>query len=283
MRRILAFTALATAVHAGDMSILLPLYSYPNWYAGPSAYLWDDVAAAASTVPITAIINVNNGPGGAGPNSDYQHGLADLRAGGVRMVGYVFTKYGDTALRPLAAIKADIDLWETQFSSAGIGGIFLDEVSNDPAKVAYYQGIYDYILTKPHLTKVIANPGINTPEAYISAPTANTTVIFENETGWPAYVPDSYVANYPRDRFAVLDLAVGTAGQMRQAVDLAHARNAGSIYVTDDSAAVDGNPFDTLPSYWTQEVAYVASVPEPGTATLAFLGLALALKRRRAH
>ena len=35
---------------AVDMQILLPLYSYPNWYAGAAAYQWDDVAAAASQV-----------------------------------------------------------------------------------------------------------------------------------------------------------------------------------------------------------------------------------------
>lgn len=103
---------LAMTAEAGDLSILLPLYSYPNWYDGPSAYLWDDVAATGSSVPITAIINVNNGPGGGGPNSDFLRGLADLRAGGVSMIGYVFTKYGDTSARPLAEIKADIDLWE---------------------------------------------------------------------------------------------------------------------------------------------------------------------------
>ena len=65
-----------------SLEILLPLYSYPNWWE-PAKYIWDDVAAANKQVPITAIINPDSGPGGCPPNSDYQRGIADLRAGGV--------------------------------------------------------------------------------------------------------------------------------------------------------------------------------------------------------
>ncbi len=285
LRRSLVGAACVVHAQAGDLSILLPLYSYPNWYAGSAAYLWDDVAAAAATVPITAIINVNNGPDGGPPNSDYVQGLTDLRNGGVSMVGYVFTKYGDTTQRSLAAIKADIDLWETQFSAHGIGGIFLDEVSNDPAKVAYYKSIYDYIQTKPHLTRVITNPGINTPEAYLTAPTADTTVIYENRTGWSSYVPDAYVANYSRNRFSALCLEIPTTAAMRTAVDLAHQRNVGYLYVTDDTPGVNGfgNPFDSLPSYWAVDVSYLASIPEPSAWLLLCIGIvgcALAPGRR---
>lgn len=80
----------------------------------------------------------------------------------------------------------------------------------------------------------------------------------------------------------MLDLGISTVDQMKQAIDLAYQRNVGYVYVTDDSPAGGANPFDSLPSYWTQEVTYVASVPEPGSAWAAFAGFALVLLRRRA-
>jgi hypothetical protein len=286
--RLLSFSlgflvASSAAAVAGDLSILLPLYSYPNWYAGAAAYEWDDVASAAAQVPITAIINPNSGPNGGPPNADYVHGMADLAAAGVTMVGYVATNYGNTALRPLAAVKLDIDIYEQSFSAHGVSGIFLDEASNAPGMVAYYAELYAYIRSKPHLGKVFANPGTQVPEAYVSTPTADSTVIFENTSGWSSYVPDSYVGNYGRERFSALMLNVPSVARMKSAVDLAVQRNVGYVYVTDDNilAAPNDNPFDRLPSYWTTEVSYVASVPEPGSAGLALAGGVFALRRRR--
>ena len=61
--------------------MLIPLYSYPNWY-DPGSYIWDDVAAAASQISVTAVINPSNGPGDP-PNADYQLGISDLRDAGV--------------------------------------------------------------------------------------------------------------------------------------------------------------------------------------------------------
>jgi len=265
--------ALATAGSclAGDMQILFPLYSYPNWYS-PSSYIWDDIAAANATVPITAIIDPANGPGGSGPNSDYLHGMADLAAGGVKMIGYVSTSYGT---RPLSSIESDIDLWASSFP--GVTGIFLDEESNDPSKLSFYQAIHDYILTKSSLTTIVANPGTNTPESYISAPTANTTVLFENGSGWGGYATDSYVANYPRPDFAAVFYNLSTTAQMQAAVDLAQQRNFGYVFATDATGA---NPYDTLPSYWTAETSYVASVPEPSSAVLLVMAGMIACCRR---
>jgi hypothetical protein len=277
--------AMSSPAFAGDLNILLPLYSYPNWYAGPAAYEWDDVAAAASQVPITAIINPNSGPNGGAPNADYIHGMGDLMAAGVTMVGYVYTSYGNTTLRPLLDVQHDIDLYEQHFSAYGVSGIFLDEASNDPAKEPYYAALYSYIKSKPHLSKVITNPGINIPEPFITAPTADTTVIFESTSGWTGYTADPYVANYSANRFASLMLNVPTIAEMRGAIDLAVQRNVGYVYVTDDTilAAPNDNPFDRLPTYWQAEVSYVASVPEPSSAML--LGSALlvssSLRRRR--
>ncbi|MEI8341895.1 MAG: spherulation-specific family 4 protein [Verrucomicrobiota bacterium] len=262
----------AASSRAGDLQILFPLYSYPNWYT-PASYIWDDIAAANATVPITAIINPANGPGVSGPNSDYVKGMADLTAGGVKMIGYVSTSYGT---RTLSAIESDIDLWASSFP--GVTGIFLDEESTDPAKLAFYQTLHDYILAKPGLATVVANPGTNTPESFISGPTADTTVLFENGSGWGSYVTDSYVANYPRSSFAAVFYNLSTTAQMQAAVDLAQQRNFGYVFATDATGA---NPYDTLPTYWTAETSYVASVPEPTGAALLVLGGFLILCLRR--
>ena len=70
---------------ADGIQILIPLYSYPNWY-DPDSYIWDDVATANSRVPITAIINPCNEPDGCPPNDDYRHGLEELRKTGVTIL-----------------------------------------------------------------------------------------------------------------------------------------------------------------------------------------------------
>jgi len=210
-------------------------------------------------------INRDSGPGGAGPNADYQHGMADLAAGGVKMIGYVATGYGT---RSLSSIESDIELWSSSFPE--VSGIFLNEESKNPAELSFYQTIYDYVLTKSELKTVIANPGTNTPESFISALTANTTMLFESGTGWESYATDGYVANYSRSRFAASFYDLSTTAEMESAVNLAQERNFGYVFATDGTGA---NPYDALPSYWNEEVSYVASVPEPSTMVLAGLGV----------
>lgn len=241
---------------AADLRLLVPLYAYPAWYA-PAAYIWDDVAAAASQVPITAIINPNSGPDGGPPNSDYAHGLAELRAAGVSLLGYVATGYG---ARSAAAVKADIDLYDAYFD---VDGIFLDEADNTPTGLAYYTDLYAYIHSRSNLSDVVINPGIGTAEEYLSAPAADTAVIFEVDQGWTNHVPAAYVSNYPPQRFAVLLYDVADAATMRAYVDLAVRRHIGYLYVTDDRGA---NPWDTLPTYWTNLVDYVADWRNLGLA-----------------
>ncbi len=242
------FWALCTGCVLGvDLRIMIPLYVYPSWYS-PASYAWDDVAAAGSKVPVTAIINPNNGPDGGPPNADYVHGLNDLRNGGVTLLGYVATGYG---ARDLVAVKADIDLYDAYYN---INGIFLDEANNTTNHLAYYLNLYAYIKSRTNLSEVVINPGIETAENYISAPAADTAVIFEVDHGWPAYVPDAYVTNYPPERFCALLYNVTNETVMRQYVDLAVQRNIGYIYVANDKGA---NPWDTIPSYWTNLVNYV--------------------------
>ncbi|MGB0387818.1 MAG: spherulation-specific family 4 protein [Ardenticatenaceae bacterium] len=231
-----------------QLQILIPLYNYPNWY-DPNTYIWDDVAAANSQVPITAIINPNSGPGGGAPNADYVTGLGHLRDAGVTIVGYVPTNYGD---RLASDVKADVDLYDQHFN---IHGIFFDEAASGADKLSYYQDLYAYVKARPNLDKVIINPGVNVSEGYISAPASDTAITFENySTEWPGYQPSAYMANYSADRFAMLAHGVPDVATMQSHLDRAKACHIAYVYLTDDTLP---NPWDTLPSFWSQEVAYI--------------------------
>ena len=236
------------------LEILIPLYSYPTWWQ-PQSYVWDDVAAANAAVPITAIVDPANGPGGGGPNADYLVGLADLRSGGVTMLGYAYTSYG---ARPAADVKADIDVWSDQWTAYGVSGIFLDEAAPGSATLDYYEDLYHYVLSKPGLTRVVVNPGTTADEGYLSRPAASVVVGFENTaTAWEAYVPPAYQSSYAPSHFSALVHTVPDAAVMQHAVDLAARRRFGYVFVTDDTMP---NPWDTLPAFWTAEVSYVAAL-----------------------
>jgi len=245
-----------------DIQLLVPLYSYPVWY-DPTNYIWSSVAAAAGQVPVTAVINPNNGPDGGPPNDDYLAGLNDLRSAGVTILGYVYTSYGE---RSLAAVQSDIDLYDQHFN---IDGIFVDEVSTSTNQLGYYQALYSYIVARPNLHTVVANPGIHQAELFISTPTADTTIIFENGSGWPGYTPDDYVTNYPASSFSALVYAEPDPVAMHANIVQAVQRGIGFIYITDDTLP---NPWDTLPAYWEDEVNYIQALRELRIASLTLSG-----------
>ena len=250
-----ALSCRSQTVVDSPMKILLPLYIYPNWYE-PENYVWSDVASAAKQVPIVAIINPNNGPDGQPPNRDYERGLKDLRNSDITILGYVSTKYGD---RPIEEVKQDIDLYHNYYD---VDGIFLDESASNVKQLDYYQHIYNYIKTKTNLDQVVINPGTHTDESYLTYPAADTAVIFENYSeAWEEYAPQSYVNQYKNQHFASLIHSVSDATMMKSHIDRAVARNIGYIYITDDSpTGDDGNPWNSLPSYWQEEINHIAEV-----------------------
>ena len=235
-----------------SLKILLPLYIYPNWYE-PDNYAWSQVVTAAKQVPIVAIINPNNGPDGNPPNQDYARGLEDLKQADVTTIGYVYTQYGD---RPIAEVKRDIDLYYQYFD---VRGIFLDEGASNVAQIDYYQDIYNYIKAKGDRELVIINPGTHTDREYITRPAADTSVIFENYShAWLQYQPDPYVDSNQSEHFASLIHSVPDAVTMKTHLNKAVERNIGYIYITDDSPdSNDGDPWNSLPPYWQEEVDYL--------------------------
>jgi hypothetical protein len=289
----------AFAVMAGvstaraDVGLLVPSYFYPGT-GGPGGVGdgWAAMTAAAGQVPITAVLNPSSGPG---PSEDpnYAAAMTNLENAGGRVVAYVFTNDGNA---PLGAVEGQISTYIAQYGNL-INGFFLDGMFITPSTLSYYQSLDSYIKGLSQGYTVIGNPGqpfLNgvTPQQYLS--TADVFNIFEGPNKAPAPGAAGFDAypyglnwflSYPSNRFDNTIFDVPTASAMVADLGKAVSLNAGHVYITDQTLP---NPYGQLPSYWDQEVAAVASIPEPSSLTIVLttgglLGMARLARRRFAR
>lgn len=238
---------LGFAPRADALGLLIPAYFAPSRSAE-----WEALNQAARRVPLMAIINPHNGPAGAA-DPDYTRVVSALRQAGGLVIGYVFSSY---TARPLAEVKADIDRYDEFYE---LDGVFIDEMTNDSlaAHLAYYAELYGHVKAKRGASLVVGNPGANTAASYLTRPSADLLVTFEDRTGYPAYVPDLWTQTQPATAFAHLCYEVASAATMTNYVEWVLARNAGYLYVTDGGGT---NPWDSLPSYWLAEVGAIDAI-----------------------
>jgi spherulation-specific family 4 protein len=257
----LAGAVLLTASNAqAALTAIVPAYFYPV-----NNSPWDDLNAAASRIPVTAIMNPGSGPGNF-QDSNYVGAVDSLRSAGGKVIGYVSTSWGN---RSAAVVKADIDKYVSWYN---IDGIFFDEMTNTGTNgtLNYYQDIYDYVKSINSGWEVMGNPGTSTTESYLTRPVADSLIVTENVgASYPGYTPSSWNYNYDPSAIGHLVHTAATEADMLNYLDLAVQRNAGQVYITDD---VLGNPWDTLPSYWDAEVTRIEEInnapPPAGPQTL---------------
>jgi hypothetical protein len=233
---------------AATFEIVVPAYFYPSTASG-----WKSLNAAAGRAPVTVIMNPSNGPGKS-LDANYVAAVDSLRAAGGRVIGYVHTSY---AARPLQQVLADIDRYDSWYN---LDGIFVDEMANTgPAeRLNYYRDIYNHVKAIDPSWEVMGNPGTTTLEQYLTWPTADRLMVFENVgTTYPPYTPSSWNFSYDRSKFVHLVHTETSPANMLAHLNLAVQRNAGGIYVTND---VLPNPWDRLPGFWTSLVDAVATI-----------------------
>ena len=251
MNRMIITTFAAVALfHAPQVSaenIVIPAYFYP----GPTGGYWNQVNAAAASVPTIAIFNPNSGPGTA-LDQNYLQAINKLHAAGGKAYAYVHTSYGT---RPITDVARDVNTYVAFYP---IDGIFIDEMTSDSssASLNYYQSIYNYVKGLNMTYGVIGNPGTSVPEIYASLPVADRLVVFESSAkAFASYKPAAWQANYPSDRFVNI-VHSATQKQMQNIYQFTSTHNIKNTYVTSDSRS---NPYDTLPSYWNDEVFQAAT------------------------
>ena len=278
----------AGPAQAQPIELLVPAYFYPSF--DPAQSQWDEMGAAlARGVKVTAIMNPNSGPGIAF-NSDYLAAVNTFRAAGGRVLGYVYTCYGNNncvnapgipPTRSVDEVLADAQAYRQWYP---VDGIFLDEVSGSDATRAFYAEATQRLRALDAGWQLVGNPGAAIPEA--TAALLDTVVTFEQGGGsYDNASSEAWMDGAVLKRQAHLHHSVAGAAAMQSLVAQAAARRAGFVYVTDDLL---DNPFDRLPTYWDAEVLAVATlnaVPEPATAASLLGGLALlaAIRRRRAR
>lgn len=232
---------------APPATLLVPAYFYPT----PGGD-WGRMSAAARSVPVTAILNPDSGPGKKA-DPTYVAAVNDLHSNGGRVVGYVHTSYGR---RTLAAVKNEMIRYKKFYH---LDGFFIDEMATDPHHVVYYHALYNYVrLLSRGPYQVIGNPGTNTQERYLTAPAADVLVDFENDQGdYPGFSPSPWVGSYGSQHFGNIVGQAANDQVMSNDLLLARQRNAGYVYVTDQDIADYSNSYNRLPTFWDQEVATV--------------------------
>jgi len=248
---VFAVTLAADAARA-DLTAIVPAYFYPS----PGSD-WLDLNAAAPRIPITAIMNPGSGPGNFQDNN-YVNAVNNLRTAGGKVIGYVSTSWG---ARSAADVKADIDKYVNWYN---VDGIFFDEMTNTGtnATLNHYQDLYGYVKNINPAWEVMGNPGTSTTESYLTRPVADSLIVFESfASNYPGYTPSSWNFNHDPSRIGHLVHSEPGEANMLNHLDLAVARNAGQVYVTDD---VMNNPWDRLPTYWNAMVDRIEQINAGG-------------------
>lgn len=248
------------------LEVLVPAYFHPS-----SGTEWARLASGAAANPavkVTAIVNPNNGEFTAA-EAAYASALGAFVSAGGKVVGYVYTGYG---ARSLAAVKANIDAYFALYGRNLISGIFLDEMSSDASKLSGYREIYAYIKAKGADLRVIGNPGM-VPDTADYAAVADVLVTFEaRNTTYATYDPRTtpWLYTLANNRQSSLVHNTATCADMQKAVQSAASPlyNAGLVYMTDlqyDPVKDIGNPWESLPSYWTALLQTVGAVNQGRT------------------
>jgi hypothetical protein len=211
--------------------------------------------AAHPGVPIIFVINPADGPGGS-KQASYVSGIAQLKAAGITVIGYVNTDFTNVSI---ADCEAAVDKYHAWY---GIDGIMFDCQGNAASQLVYYETLTAYVKALG-MKLVVDNPGTDVPLSFIGA-SADVLCIYESG-GYPPITTLAAYGASPKSNFAYIALSVG----FNAAFVTKSTAYVDWVYPTDQGG---GNPYTVLPSYWDQLVALLDTgivPPPPTTAKIA--------------
>jgi hypothetical protein len=209
--------------------------------------IWEQ-AADSKPAPSVMILDISGLGAGEAPVAHFQTVVRQEKAAGVTILGYSSTAFGQ---RPAAQVEADARNYRTWYD---VSGMFLDEVRGVASQLPYYKELAAYIHRAIPGSTIWINPGTYPDQQYMSV--ANVVMAFEGPyDAYSAVEPPGWAYEYRPSRFAHTIYATAPS-QVRSAISLSRSRNAGYVYITDESGA---NPYNGLPSYWPDEDSAIAA------------------------
>ena len=247
--RLIALFVAAAVMAAGQTRLGVPSYQ------DPGSAQWTNWAAPGAQSIGIMIVNLDNGD-----DETYypavDRAIRATRKQGVFVIGYTYTGYGT---RDPKVVRRKID---AVYRNYLVDGMFFDEVPTDcnasnpflPTQFLYYESLTNYAREKAGARITVLNPGTySASDCWMGI----TNILMNWESQGlkdyrDNYVDFPWVHRYPPDRFWHIVYGMGQ-GQLQAALDLAKQRNAGWVYLTQET----GNPYDSPPTYWAAETAAV--------------------------
>lgn len=233
--------------------LLLPLYQYP------SGTTYDPVYAAIEANPqadFQIILNVDSGPGGSAPDSNFATAAAKLTSyANVQLLGYVHCAYGEASTEEVDQNTTSWAAWNSyDGSSLSIDGIFFDETPNTQGGTNDVSFMQDVVSSAgsafgTHAFLSMLNPGASVEHAEYWT-IADYIVIYEDTAS--SYSDSVLTTNIPTGKanqssILIPDFAdVGTsseaeswlAAMVAAGVGSAHILNQDYIQATSDTAPI---------------------------------------------
>ena len=265
------FASAATSGSAGSSTgVIISLYISPSsntcgQYGGPGTTNCYDALIAVHnlhpSVPIVAKVNPSNGPGTA-PDATHLNGFNKLKAAGITVLGYVSTGYARDPNKSIAISEGKIDAYKNWYN---LDGIFFDEMSNNAADAPYYSTVSNYAKNVDGMKMTVCNPGTSIPQSDVGV--CDTFEIYESAglASISTLQSRTFYPNYDKHSFYML---AHTTSSIVQTDVTDRIPYVGYMYITND---VEPNPYDTIPPYFLDEVAYLdtgspATTPPPSTS-----------------
>ncbi len=236
-----AITVDAQGVLPGSVRMAVPAYFAP----GPE---WQRLIAAAPTVGMI-IVNPASGPG-TSTDPQYTQAIAQARAAGIVVLGYVSTSYGQ---RPVADVIADVNSYYNLYS---LSGIYLAEGPME-ADCTPLEAQYRSVADAAHARDAHAYLAVGTH--YCPTYVYFFDLMVEFAMSWSdyqSYVVPTWMPSGSPERFChfISDVPASDAGA---AISRAIANGAGWVFATDQS---EPNPWGQLPVYFDAELQAIRTL-----------------------
>src|SRR2546427_1806543 len=261
------YASAASSTGVTRTGVMISLYISPTsntcgQYGGPgTSNCYDAIISVHNlhpSVPMVAKVNPSSGPGTA-PDATHLNGYNKLKAAGITVLGYVPTHYAADSIASKEILIDDYKNWYN------LDGIFFDEMKNSGAE-SYYSTLTNYVKNVDGMKMTVCNPGTSVPQSYVG--TCDTIEIAES-AGLPSLSTlqsRTFYPNYDKSNFFMLAHDTNSITQTDVTDRMPYV---GYEYITND---VEPNPYDTIPYYFLDEVAYLdtgSPTPSPTpTSTL---------------